>query len=103
MDLLKGIKQFTRKHYTVFFYAFYVALVYLFWFLYAWRGIKTVGDAMHIFYYGSVYLVGFWINKQFLFPRFFLRGRLWGYFLMSCASFFVLYFVQSACDAKSFA
>jgi sensor histidine kinase YesM len=101
MNFVSAIKNFSKKHYSLLFYTFYVLLVYVFWFLYGWRMITDFYSAFKLVLFATPYLIGFWFNKKVLFPRFFMKGKFISYLFFTVFSFFVLYFVQSVTQLDS--
>lgn len=103
MRVLDSIKTFSKKHYSILFYTFYILLVYLFWFMYGWRMIKDFYSAFKMALFATPYLIGFWFNKRFLFPRYFEKGKFTLYMAFTVLSFFGLYFVQGITQLDSIA
>lgn len=72
----------------------FFAVVYGFWFSYAYRGLGEPLTYLQVFLYASTYILVYYFNTGVLLRRFLFQQRYGIYILLTIASFLVSYVVQ---------
>jgi LytS/YehU family sensor histidine kinase len=82
-----SLNNLVRLYPKLLFHGFLIAAIYSFWITYASKSSGNAYSASQLLLYGLVYVAMVYGNMAYLFPRFFLKGRILLYLLFSLLSF----------------
>jgi two-component system LytT family sensor kinase len=88
------IAKLLDNRYRLIHHVVYISLIATFWFLWSFRSLNSFTDVLKTISYSTTYVVIAYFNIYFLFQRFFIKGKIFGYILISLLTFFTGYFTQ---------